>query len=181
MLDSNLKADDLSDLQDMLDHYRITKVLAEYCHGCDRLDQDLMAGTYDDDSWDDHGPNKMDGKKFAAYCMTSLGNHSNSCSHQLGQSLIKVDGDTAGAETYFIATLRVPRDGGEVLNQIAGRYVDKLQRVDGKWKIKHRLCVRDWSITHTVKEDFLANDPIPFIQGGRLGKDVAVKVLGFDK
>ncbi len=26
-------------LQEMLDHYEITKVLSEYCHGLDRMDQ----------------------------------------------------------------------------------------------------------------------------------------------
>lgn len=166
-----------AEMQEMLEHYRITKVMAEYAHGCDRLNRDLMAGAYLEDSWDDHGDNKFSGHEFTDRCMKTLGKVTNSCSHLLGQSLIKVNGDKAGAETYFIAILRVPRKSGdEVLNQIGGRYVDELERVDGKWKIKKRLCVRDWSITIPITEDFLKNED--FIQGGRWGKDVSFNVLG---
>jgi hypothetical protein len=178
MLDSNLKAEDTSDLQEMLEHYRITKVLAEYAHGCDRLHRDMMAGTYMVGSWDDHGSYKGDGHEFVDYCMTHIPGTYKSCTHQLGQSLIKVDGNEAGAETYFIAVLRRDKDGGEVLDQIAGRYVDKLQRVDGKWKIKKRDCVRDWSITIPVTDNFSKNDP--FIVGQlKWGTDASFEVLGY--
>ena len=34
-----------AELQEMLDHYQITKMLKEYCHGCDRLDATRMAGS----------------------------------------------------------------------------------------------------------------------------------------
>jgi SnoaL-like domain len=166
-----------SDLQEMLDHYQITKVLNEYCHGCDRLEQEQMAGVYLEDSWDDHGRNKCPGKQYAKIAIANLAANTNSCSHVMGQSLIRVDGNEAGAETYFIAIVRVPRGEGEALNQIGGRYVDKLQRIDGKWKIKHRICARDWSITLPVTENFL--EGVPFVEGQRGGKDPSRAVLGF--
>ncbi len=43
------------ELQEMLEHFRIRKVLAEYCRGSDRADEPLMASNYAADSWDDHG------------------------------------------------------------------------------------------------------------------------------
>jgi len=52
-------------LQEMWDHHEIRQLLATYCHGCDRGDEVEMAGVYAADSWDDHGPRKMDGRRFS--------------------------------------------------------------------------------------------------------------------
>src|SRR3546814_8623504 len=41
-------------------------------------------------------------------------------------------------------------------NQLGGRFVDYLERVDGGWKIKKRIVVRDWSISMPVTADWTA-------------------------
>lgn len=163
-------------LQEMLDHHEIRRLLAEYCHGCDRSDEDRMAGVYADDSWDDHGPAKMSGQAFAARAIGNLNAASDMCMHHLGQSLIAVAGDTAGADTYFLATLRRTVDGAEVLDQMGGRYVDRLERHAGAWRIKHRVCVREWSIRLPVTEDWLAGQP--WVAGERSAADPSYAVLG---
>lgn len=167
-----------SRLQELLDHHDIRKLLCTYCHGCDRGDAERMAGVYCDDSWDDHGAYKLDGKAFAAMMTMQIAETTQGCSHQLGQSLITVQGDRAGAETYFIATVRdVAKDGQKLLNQLGGRYVDTLQRENGAWKIKKRICVREWSISHRVAEDWL--EGAGFVKGERSGNDPSFAVLGF--
>ena len=124
-------------LQELIDHHDIRQLLATYCHGCDRMDEVEMASTYAADSWDDHGPRKMPGKPFSIATVGEALETTTVVSHLLGQSLIKVDGDSAGAETYFIATLMYPpRDGVETLNQLGGRYVDTLVREGGQWLIE---------------------------------------------
>lgn len=164
-------------LQEMLDHYAITKLLSEYCHGCDRVDQVHMASVYLEDSWDDHGSYKGPGREFAKVATESMVQNKTMCSHQLGQSLVKVTGDTACAETYFIATVRKPGvDGVEVLQQMGGRYVDTLERENGEWKIRKRLCVRDWSISHPVKDDWLRG--AGFIDGQPSGRDASYAPMG---
>jgi hypothetical protein len=144
-------------LQELLDHHDIRQLLATYCHGCDRGDEVEMAGTYTADSWDDHGPRKMEGRRFSIETVEESIRTTKVVSHQLGQSLIKVDGDSAGAETYFIATLIYPERNGQPqsLNQLGGRYVDRLRREGGKWLIAERICIREWSITHPIERDFL--------------------------
>src|SRR4051794_18899130 len=116
-------------LQAMLDHFEITQVVAEYCHGCDRCDEAHMASVYLEDSWDDHGRIKAPGPEFARLMTIDIQAQCTSLSHLLGQTIVQVDGDEAGAETYFIA---VPRsagpDGRELCNQLGGRYVDRLKR-----------------------------------------------------
>lgn len=163
-------------LQEMLDHYEITKLLYEYCHGCDRTDQVRMAAVYAKDSWDDHGPNKCPGPEFAARTMEAMP-ATNMCSHLMGQSLVTINGDEAGAESHFIATVRSPaEDGGERLDQLGGRYVDTLVREDGRWKIKKRICVRDWSISQPIANDWLAS--AGFVQGQRSNNDPSFAALG---
>ena len=144
-------------LQELLDHHDIRQLLATYCHGCDRADEVEMASVYLEDSWDDHGKRKMPGRRFSIETVDETIATTSVCSHQLGQSLIKVDGDTAGAETYFIATVLYPDRGeGEILNQLGGRYVDTMHREAGEWRIKQRLCVREWSISRPIQSDWLA-------------------------
>jgi hypothetical protein len=164
-------------LQEMIEHYKITKMLSEYCHGCDRLDRVQMASVYlQEGSWDDHGQCKTAGPEYAGIATSALGAATVACSHHLGQSLIKVTGDEAGAETAFVATLRTAaKSGGEVLNQIGGRFVDTLVKVDGNWRVKHRTCVRDWSISVPIAENFLKDDP--YVEGQRSDADPSYAVL----
>ncbi len=100
-------------------------------------------------------------------------------SHMLGQSLIKVNGDEAGADTYFIASsCRPAEEGGEVLNQMGGRYVDFLVREDGRWKVKRRVCVHDWSNTTWYHGDWLGKNA--YVQGMRSREDPSLEVLGVE-
>ncbi len=165
-------------LREMLDHHDIRTLLAEYCHGCDRHDYLRMADTYHEDSWDDHGNYKMPGKEFAAVAVTENLRDANMLMHHLGQSLIRVDGDEAGADTYFLASVSTTENGKEVINQIAGRYVDHLERRDGSWKIKKRICVREWSISLPVDRDWLAGHD--FVMGQRSGSDPSFAALGIE-
>lgn len=147
-------------LQDVLDHHEIRQLLATYCHGCDRGDEVEMAGTYAADSFDDHGTRKMDGRRFSIETVEESLRTTNLVSHLLGQSLIKVNGDRAGAETYFIATLLYPNksgEQGETIGQLGGRYVDRLIRENGAWRIKDRICVREWSHSHPLSGDWLVD------------------------
>jgi SnoaL-like domain len=165
-------------LQEMLDHYEITKLLGEYCHGLDRMDQVRMANTYAKDSWDDHGQFSCSGQEFSQRVTQLMkGGASTADSHLLGQTLIHIDGDKAGADTYFLSVCRrLEQDGSEVLLQLGGRYVDKLVREDGFWKVERRTCVRDWSVTVPVANDWMKG--MDFAAGKRTNEDPSYAALG---
>ena len=165
-------------LQEMLDHHEIRKALALYCHACDRGDEKLMASVYSgEDSFDDHGLVQAPGPEYAAIMSGNIRERTDAVWHVLGQSMIVVDGDTAGAETFFLGFMRLkPIDGISKLNQLAGRFVDKLVRIDGAWKIKHRTCVRDTSVTLTVTEDMQAGYGLK--PGTRDASDLGVALIG---
>jgi len=61
-------------------------------------------------------------------------------------------------------------------NQLGGRYVDRLERRDGAWKLKHRLCVRDWSVSLEVTTDLFTNAQLA--AGQRAAPDPGVALLG---
>jgi len=166
-------------LQEMLDHYEIRKTLSEYCHACDRADADLMGSTYTgDDSFDDHGLTQAPGPEFAEVMTRRIADRTESIWHGLGQSLVKVEGDTAVAETFFLGVMRMLPDEakGPRINQLFGRFVDRLERIDGIWKIKHRTCLRDTSITVAVEQDDYA--AFGFKAGTRDSNDLGVASLG---
>ena len=167
-----------SRLRDMLDQHEIRRVLAEYCNACDRADGTMMEACYTgDDSFDDHGTVKASGPEYVAVMMDRIVERTEVMSHILGQSLINVDGDTASAETFFIGFFRLPGDEGEpaMMTQLVGRFVDKLERRDGRWKIRHRTCVRDTSITVPVEQDAYA--AFGFVEGARDASDAGAALL----
>ena len=164
-------------MQAVLDHYEITQTLKEYCHGCDRGDEERMGSVYLEESWDDHGSLKAPGREFAKLIMAEILATTSSLFHMLGQSLINVDGDEAGAETYFFAVSRsTGEDGSEMCNQLGGRFVDKLKRENGRWRIKNCVVVRDWTISIPITVEWTsANTLMP---GQRSNADPSFAALG---
>jgi hypothetical protein len=143
-------------LQEMLDHYEITKTLNEYNHSCDRCDVVGVDSVYLRDSWDDHGIFQATGPDFAKAIVPSVMKTSESMWHLLGQTMISVTGDEAGAESYFLAGARViEEDGTTVINQLGGRFVDTLVRTEDGWKIKNRVVLRDWTISLPLDKDWV--------------------------
>lgn len=164
-------------LQEMLDHFEITRTLNDYCQGSDRCDEQLMASVYHEDSWDDHGIYKGTGPDYSKRMTAAILTTTDSLYHLLGQSIIRVDGDEAGAETYFFAASRsTSEDGVQMCNQLGGRFVDKLKRENGRWLIKHRVVMRDWAISMPVEADWTAHAGLA--DGQRSNADPAFAVLG---
>jgi SnoaL-like domain len=164
-------------LQEIVDHHEIRKLLSVYCHGCDRGDQHRMAGVYLEEAWDDHGTYKGSGKGFAKQVMSNLASQRQKLVHLLGQSLIDVNGDEAGAETYFLASnVKADKDGHDVVHLLSGRYVDTLRRENGQWKIAKRICVREWSMSIDKEEDWLEHSN--FVDSRMSGEDPSYAVLG---
>lgn len=67
-------------------------------------------------------------------------------SHTVNNEWIQVDGDSAVAESYVIATATAATDDGDQDTLSGGRYIDRYQRLNGAWKCSHRTYVADWII-----------------------------------
>ena len=61
-------------------------------------------------------------------------------------------------------------------DQLGGRYLDKLQRENDRWLIKHRVVVRDWSISLPVGHDNFVSSGLK--DGFRSNEDPSYAMLG---
>jgi SnoaL-like domain len=130
--------------------------MQRYARGIDRRDRTLLRSAYHDDAVDDHigfvGP-------VEEFIDWAFAYHSTQTRHQhyLLNHSADVNGDEAHAETYylFIGTDREPANH---MTLSGGRYVDRLERRDGRWAIVDRVCVAEWMTESTsqITEEVLA-------------------------
>ena len=139
-----------SRLRVVADQQEIHDVLARYCRGVDRRDPALIVGAFHDDATDDHGAGIASPAELARSIVNSP--VPRPYMHFQGNQLIEVEGDVARAETYFLSFQHRERDGRTYTRTRAGRYVDRLERRDGRWRIAHRTVVDDWNRVDEVKE-----------------------------
>ncbi|MCV7411033.1 aromatic-ring-hydroxylating dioxygenase [Mycobacterium florentinum] len=127
-----------------------------YARGIDRRDRELLRSAYHDDAVDDHvgfvGP-------VEDFIDWALAYHSTQPRHQhyLLNHTAEVDGDEAHAETYylFVGTDREPANHMTISG---GRYLDRMERRDGRWAIVDRVCVAEWiaDSTNLISDEVLA-------------------------
>jgi ketosteroid isomerase-like protein len=167
-------------LQMLLDHFDIRETIEAYVHGCDRSDTEAVLDCYHPDSYDHHGPLKGPGHEFVANCVRDLNTYWKNCTHLLGQSRIKVDGDSAGAETFYFASLTRDEDGDQMLDQQVGRYIDRFERrEDGVWRLVDRGCIQEWAYSIPLAESFV--DRSEFLKGQRSVEDLSYAALGLEQ
>lgn len=138
-------------MERLLDERAIRQLLDRYCRAVDRLDEELLRSCYHQDSSDDHGVYQGPGIDFAAFALPVLAKAFESTMHMLGQSIIEfTDADVARAETYVIAR-HVRRDAEErFLESVGARYVDRVERRSGEWKLGDRVVVYEWSTVDRI-------------------------------
>jgi hypothetical protein len=162
------------------DRQAIHDVLMLYCRGVDRCDEDIVRAVYHADSYDDHGYWRGNGHDFAAFVTNRLREANSSTTHSVSNVLVELDGDRAVSESQVVATLvrRATPEAPVTADVMAARYHDRFARIDGVWKIAHRVVVLDWHKTETWES---ANAPVPlddFARGGRRPQDPVYALLG---
>lgn len=151
-------------VQEMLDKQAIAEVMMTYCRAIDHLDEPLLRSVFHPDSQHDHGfkgpssdPNAKSGPgkpgDFVGYALQVLTGMTRT-HHQLGNIFVEVHGDVAYTEAYFTAYHRVrakgdPKAGPSASDTemdlfVSGRYMDRMEKRDGVWKIARRTATTDW-------------------------------------
>ncbi len=132
-------------LQTLLDKQACTELVYRFARGLDRGDETMIRAVFHSDASDDHGQFKGDVDAFCAWVMPILGSMERT-QHLIGNVLVDVVGDTARAESYFVAFHDMSGAEGQALRTtVAGRYLDRFERRGGEWRIAHRKFVSDWS------------------------------------
>jgi hypothetical protein len=135
------------DLQYVLDRTAIAEVLARYFQGLDRGLPDQVRSCFTDDVrafYDDREPvsgiaTLMDSlSTFRSIAAGTL----KATTHFMGNlNVQRIEADAAETETYAIAYLVLP---GEPIAMRSLRYLDRLRKTDGEWRISVRRHTLDW-------------------------------------
>jgi len=148
-------------IEQLLAESEIRDVHATYCRAADRMDFDLYKTCFHEDAKLDFSFFSGSVEEFLVMARTSLGGFMLT-THFTGNSLVQVEGDSAACEFYTCATHRIAADDkGPDRDYVASvRYVDRMERRGGKWRIAHRQCLLDWART----------DPVPdYCEGAKTG------------
>ncbi len=146
-------------LQTLLNEREIRRVLLRYCRGVDRGDVEMVRECYHPGSVDVHGRYSGAGPAFADYAVGVLSERYAATTHNIGEPLIELDGDSAHVDTYVVAYhLSVEPIDQAHLYVFGGRYVDRFSQRAGRWRIDARVVVRDWTIRHPVPPDALLRE-----------------------
>ena len=151
-------------LDEALAEAAIRDVQIRYCRAVDRMDFDLLRSCFHPDAVAEYGFFKGGVEAFVEMAVRELAAYTGTV-HFTGNQLVEVDGDVAWAEHYTTATHRCPADETGPLRDYVAivRYVDRLERRDGDWRIARRVLILDHSRTDPVPE----LGPGPRSQGAR--------------
>lgn len=129
-------------LRELIDRQAILDCMRRYCRGVDRRDDDLIRSVYHPDALDDHGAFLGGPEEFIEWGRQRAINGPIATQHHITNHSCEIDGDTAHAETYYIYSVRA-RD--ETVGTAGGRYLDRLEKRDGEWRIVQRYCTVEWA------------------------------------
>jgi hypothetical protein len=145
-------------IQALIDRQDIADCLTRFSRGMDRFDRDIYLSAFHDDAviaagpfvgsagdcWDWAIPMHRDGQVLTH--------------HSLLNNTTDINGDTAHSETYYQFVARNhpwEKGGGETVMLAGGRYIDRLERRDGVWRIALRTNIIEWSCIQPAM-------PLPF-------------------
>jgi SnoaL-like domain len=149
-----MDADRLAQIDVLLDRQDILDCLTRFSRGMDRFDRDVFLSAFHPDAIIAAGdfvghPVDLYDWATAMHQRGQVATHHNLLNHTC-----EIDGDTAHAETYYLFAARNRDDS----NWIAGgRYLDRLQRRDGGWRIAIRINAIEWS-------GMVPTMPLPFAE-----------------
>ena len=138
-------------LQQLINREEIRDLMARYARAVDRGDWEGVRAVYHEDANDDHGDYKGDVDGLMDFIRDRNGLLPQSV-HFLGNCLIEfASPDVAVAETYFITSHTLGPEaraaygagGGSDAVQFSqfGRYLDRVERRGGPWRIADRVVV----------------------------------------
>lgn len=149
MSDKQLKA--------LLAKQEIHEALCRYCRALDRMDKEMAYSVWHADGTAlYHDMYEGTGHGFVDWVWQAhapMERHS----HQIANSLIDVDENSAKSETYVTVVLWTNPDSNGQQQEIIGkgRYLDHWSNRNGKWAIDHREHVLDMQTLHNLNRGYI--------------------------
>jgi hypothetical protein len=129
----------------LLDRQKILDCVCRYSRGLDRHDVEILRSAYHVDATDEHGFTVNSADDYPAWVNALHDKNYSLHLHNITTHNCEIDGATAHAESYVLYGLahlnqKDVRFGG-------GRYIDRLEKRNGEWKIALRRTMVDWMFT----------------------------------
>lgn len=132
-------------LQDIAARMAISDVIYRYSRGMDRMDRALALSCWHPGGTDDHAPLFVGSASDFVDWVFDLHADMIVTRHDITNILIDIDGNRAGSESYWQVLHRIRHEGDILDISARGRYLDTFENISGRWAIRHRQSVRDWS------------------------------------
>lgn len=138
----NSEGIDPSRLEQLLHRQDIHDCLLRFSRGMDRFDRELFISAFHDDAVIAAG--EFVGKREDLYdwAQDLHEQAQTDTQHNLLNHSCDIEGDTAHAETYYLFLGRNRDDSNWAAG---GRYIDRLERRGGEWRIALRTNAVEWS------------------------------------
>lgn len=137
-------------LTDLQDRQQISDLYLRYIRGVDRIDEQLHSSAYWPDAQLNYGSASFTAEQMWNMHLRGYPNDTQmSWAHLLTNQSVEIDGDVAHVETY-VTGMAIPKEKGTGTGQgnlWAGRYIDRLERRNGEW----RIAVREFIPHFTMK------------------------------
>lgn len=145
-MDIEAQLDDLRrEVQHLRDRAEILDCITRHARGCDRHDVELLTSTYHDDGVDEHGATLNAGPDYARWANGVHAATSQAHLHNITTHTCDIDGDVAHAESYVVVAMLSPDASTATL--LNGRYLDRLERRNGTWRIAVRRSTLELMLT----------------------------------
>lgn len=157
----------MNEVEELIARQKCYDVLTRYCRALDRCDLELMKSVYWSDSSESRGIFEGDALEFAAFIIDEIQALFEATQHAICNVHMEFDGDVAHIESYLLAYHKVKGARAQVRKLFGsrymaqfdwtkdqgtphdfvfgGRYIDRLERRDGEWRIAERTAVMDWN------------------------------------
>jgi hypothetical protein len=129
-------------LQLVLDQQAVHDCVLRYARGLDRHDEQILESAFHEDAIDHHGDFLGTRAEFVPWANALHEEGWSAHTHFIANHRADIEGDVAHAETYVLFVLR--RKDGRMIDFGGGRYIDRLARRNGEWRIAARELVVDW-------------------------------------
>lgn len=136
-------------LQYLTDRQEILDCIARNSRGNDRFDWELTSSSYHEAGFPVLGPAQSPASKYGEQ---TIGGYAYGCEagmHHITTHSCEIEGDTAHAESYVIGLF--VEQGGQTARLSAGRYIDRLEKRDGQWRIALRRATIEIQLEGTAR------------------------------
>jgi hypothetical protein len=167
-------------VQYLTDRQEILDCIVRNSRGNDRFDAELVTSSYHAEATHEIGRSAIPGHEYGEHANHAHGAMCEQNLHHVTMHSVEIEGDVAHAESYVIGLFL--NKGTQTSKMLSGRYIDRLEKRDGEWRIVIRRATVEVILEGTAA---MLNAPAfrerGYLKGARDKTDLSyVRPLGLE-